>query len=600
MGVYSITDIENIIVNNPNKKIISKAQAMNSKLMMHLYGQNVNAFMKQDNYFENADVYKSRVEKPMSNKDLWERILNEESIIFAARGGSARFNLSKEQEEQFNAVLSNVRYNISLRKWIETFALPAYRSDPMGLIFIEVEQLLQVDGQPINTPKCYPTYKSIQSIHDYQPNGRTLEYVCFHLFVNELAEYGINDKEESANISNPNNAAPNQEKKSAYYRFVDSEKDVIVKQSNGKVIVVSEPIMSQPNPVANDRFNGRVPAFIISDLIHFDDPNCFASPISQIVELADGFLYDRSIRDLQKKYHGFAKTFEPLVVCSTCSGVGQVKGSACPDCTIPGQNQGTGYKLKTKVGDVLRFPMKDLLENTGFDVKKIFGYVAPPIDTWDKQDLNLVQTEQLIYYSYWGCAQTKTVQGPQQQKDAEETATKTEANLRPKYARLNKTCDWVQTTINDVANLMGLFWFDTAWKGANIIMSRNFILESPEDLLEDYLEARKENAPDFILDELMMKYINANFQDNPLELAKMIKLFEVNPFVHATVKEVEDSPIITDEEKLMKRYFSEWSDSKKAIEIIDKPIEALKADLRAYAATKKAALPKPATTPTLN
>lgn len=598
MGKYSLPQIQKIVLDNPNKGLIDKGRQMNSKLMMHLYGKDVKSFMKRDEYFENTDIFKSRQEKPVSNKDMWARILSEESLIFAARGGSSRFNLPAKDEDAFNVILSDVRYNISLRKWIQNFALPAYRSDPMGVIFIEIEQLLELDGQAINAPKCYPTYKSIQSVYDYLLNGRNLEYVCFQLAVKELSQYGIND---TAVVSGP--TPQNQQTHTAlspYFRFVDDEKDIIVKKDNATVMIATEPVMTQPNPVRNDRFGGQVPAFIVSDLIEFTDPSCFVSPISFLVEIADDFLYDRSIRNLQKKLHGFAKAIEPILKCSTCAGTGLTRGTACPDCTVEGQSTGTGMKLKTKVSDVARFPLSVFTDGSGFDYKKIFGYASPPIETWDKQDLNLQQTEQLIYFSYWGCAQNTTTSGPtMKDKNVQdkETATKTNANLKPKYARLNSTADWAQKTENDIANLMGRFWLDTSWKGSNINYSRNYILESPDDLINQYYDGQAKKAPDFILDDMMLRYLNCLYQDNPAQLAKYTKLFFVDPFPHDTPELVEASPVISDIEKSMKRYFSEWQDTKKDMEIITTPLETLKADLKTFAESKQATVTPPETVP---
>lgn len=600
MGTYNLKQIESIILNNPNKELVVKGQKICKKLQMHLYGKNLKDSMKREDYFENVDIYKARTESPTSNRDVFARILQQEDMIFSARGGSTSFQgINPEGEQTMNRLLANVRYSLSLRNWIKNFALPAYRSDPMGLIFMEVEQLLQLDGAPINTPKCYPTYKSIQSVWDYLPNGRQLEYICFQLSIKELPSFGIIDNEAVATQDNKDK--PPSEKMSPYYRFVDDSQDVIVKKENDTIVVATN--MKAQNPIPNPW--DRVPAVIASDLIQFDDPSCFSSPISFIVELADTFLYDRSIRDLQKKYHGFAKAIEPLLSCPTCDGTGLAKGSACPDCTPNGQDRGTGYKLKTKISDVAKFPL-EILEKGSFDFKKIFGYVAPDIQTWDKQDSNLVSIESLMYRTYWGTEDANKSAGAKASSsgggggvsadNTQETATKTLVNLQPKYARLNATADWAERMENIIADMIGQFWFGDSFKESQITYGRNWILETAVDLWQQYSDMRKSGAPDFLLDESLERYLRALYQNAPNTLAKYLKLLKVEPFPHVDVKNclppdatpVNGSIVIpTQDDYLMKIYFGEWYSTLQDMYIIKTDIVKLKADLLAYVEAKE-------------
>ena len=601
MAKYSISQIQNIVLTNPNKELVTKGQKIAKKLTMHLFGKGLKEEMKKEDYFENAEVYKARTEKPISNRDMFARLLQQEDMVFTARGGSSRFGLSESQEAEMNALLSNVRYNLSLRNWIKNFALPAYRTDPMGLIFMEIEQLLEIDGTTVNAPKCYPTYKSINTVFDYQPNGRNLDYVCFSLTVKDLLAYGITDKEFEVTQDNQNK--PQSEKLSNYYRFIDDEKDIIVKKQDNNVVIATN--VKQKNPLPNPW--NKVPAFIVSDLIQFDDPQCFTSPVGFVVELADSFLYERSIRDLQKKYHGFAKAIEPLLKCPTCEGTGLAKGAACPDCTPQGQDKGTGYKLKTKVSDVAKFPL-EILENANFDFRKIFGYVAPDITTWNKQDSSLEDLERIIYRTYWGTEQEAKTSGSRMGSsggsvstdNTQETATKTLSNLQPKYARLNVTADWAEKVENNIADFIGGFWMNEGYKEAQITYGRNWILETPNDLIQQYYDMRKNGAPDFLLDEAMERYLRCLYQNNPTTLAKYLKLLDVEPFPHVDMKNClppNTSPITgftvipTDDDYLAKVYFGEWYSTLQDMYIIKTKPDKLKADLLAYVQEKE--LPDP-------
>ncbi len=539
--ICSIEQIQNIVINNPNKSLIDAGKQMADKLMLHCHGTNLSSSITKSDYFENDQVFSVRKQYAISNRDLFGRLLQQEDIIFAARGGSSNFHLPEEKETQMNGLLGNVRYDLSLRKWIKNFALPAYRCDPMGIFFMEVEQLQEVaEGQTPKDPKAYPTYKSIYSIYDYLPTGRRLEYVCFQLTVSDAKSFGIQDT-ELKDLSG--------DKKTQYYRFCDDEKDIIVKRIDDKVIIATN---VSKNPVKNEW--NQTPGFVISDLIQFDNPQLFVSPLYLVIELADSFFYDRSIRDLQKKFHGFAKAIEPLLKCSTCSGDGYVNGQACPDCTPKGATKGIGYKIQTKVADVAKFPL-EILEQSGFDFRRIFGYVTPDIESWNKQDMSLTDLENLIHMTYWG---TSNLIQKQQNNDQGEqkTATEVKVNNKPKEARLNMTADWAEKTEAMIAAFIGEFWFD-GFKSADIAYSRNYILETPAELWVAYQDMRTKGASDTALDEALTKYYSALYETNPTQFAICKKLMIVEPFVHMTA--VQAKGVVMNQLDFVKKlYFGDW------------------------------------------
>jgi hypothetical protein len=589
MGIYTLADIETIIADNPNKDLVSKARSVSAKLVMHLYGKELSSHLHRDANFESEEIFKSRTERPVSNKDMFQRLLQQEDMVFTARGGASNFGLDEQQEQMLSGVLANIRHDLSLRNWIRNFALPAYRSDPMGVVFMEVEQV--ASNTSSKTPKCYPTYKSSESIYDYLPNGRDLEYICFTLSAKELKAYGVSDLQATQ-------PGVSSESKPRYFRFVDDSQDVIVKYTDNKAALPES--TQQKNPIPNQW--RKTPAIIVSDLIQFDDPQCFASPVGFVIELADCFLRDRSIRDLQKKYHGFAKAVEPLMQCSTCEGAGIVKGSACVDCTPVGASKGTGYKLKTKVSDVAKFPL-DIIKESGFDFRKVFGYVAPDITTWNKQDTSLEDQERTIYRTYWGTDMAARTSGARMDSSGgggnlQETATKTIDNLQPKYARLNATADWAEKLENTIATFVGKHLIPDAFKQAQITYGRNWILETPAELLAQYYESRKNGVPDFLLDEMLEKYIRVLYQNNPTQLAKYLKLLAIEPFPHIDTKnclppgsQPSSGAVVipSHDDYLAKIYFCEWFSTLSEVKLISTKTEKLRADLKTYCEKKELA-----------
>lgn len=558
--IYTIEQISDIIKQNPAKKRLDAAREQRKLFSRHVLGYDFADGIKNNDWFENKEVAKVKKAGAISNKDFFARLLKEEKQVFTTRGGSARFNLSEKQEEEFNALLANIRYGMPLRKWTERIAWVASNVDPMGVVFMEVEQM---KGK--TSPKCYPTYKSTENIHDYLPVGRDLEYICFKITPDEYKTYGI--PTEPGNT--PMGVA------SKYYRWVDESQDVIVMSSGDGYIQATG--LTQPARIVNTW--GRVPGFILSDLMSFDDPQKFLSRLDEVIELAECYLNDRADRNLQKKFHGFAKAVEPLLKCSSCKE-GHKRGVECPDC------KGTGYKLITKVADVAKFPLEILKDVSSFDFKKIFGYVTPPIETWDKQDSSLSDLDALTYYTYWGVVNMKMMgfNG----KNLDETATKTLSDLQPKYSRLNETADWGESTDNKIADFAGQFYYKGAWKGANIRYGRNYILESVEDIAGYYYEMCKSNAPDSLKDEALTRYIRALYQANPMMQAKYIKLMKVVPFPHNSHEQVESSEYIPTIDKLMKRFGGEWEDTLQDgyITLPENTVEKLRGELRKYAEGK--------------
>lgn len=557
MATYTETQKTKIILDNPNKGIVNKANEMRKRYSLHTHGVDYKNGIKKIDYVEDDACFGTRKIGAISNKDLFKRLLNKEDQIFTTVGGSAYYGLPKQDEDMMHGFTDNVINGLTLQKWVQTYALQAYRSDPMSVIFMEVDEVLSEDGQTFNTPKCYPTYKSSADIFDYLPNGRRLEHIVFKLTNAELLAYGIIGYEPTGT---PNGDKYNQQ----YYRFVDDETDTIYKIEGNTTALVK---MRQQNPIYHTF--GKVPAFITSDLFQYDDPQVFGSPLQFVIELADCFFHDRSVRDLHKKLHGFPKAVEPLSKCMTCAdpqtgdSTGLVGGMPCPSCTpIDGQlrSHGTGYKLKTTPADVMRFPLEMIFGAEGkghMKVQDIFGYITPDIKGLDAMNISLVDQEQLMDATYWGTEPVRT-EGFNGTQDINKTATSVLVDLQPIYARLNNTADWVEDCETNIANFIGEFWFPDTWKGANICLSRNYILELPDDILARYHEALKNGTPDATLDSLFKRYLAAVWKGNPDKMAVELKLFDLQPFPHQAIKDIELSPVIPTADKVAARYYGEW------------------------------------------
>jgi len=560
--VVPFPQIQQIIKLNPNKQLIENARIVANNLMMQVYGVGLQDSLPKYGYFESDAIHTERKQGAISNKDLFERILKREEMVFTAQGGVSYYDgLNPEQTLLFDAVLDNIRYNMTIRKWVKEFALNAYRTDPMSVLYVEVSPSgLQV----------YPTYKSISCIYDYKTTGRKVEYIAFNMTVGDCLNFGVIDPDldnmQSGQIT-------------SYYRFVDDAFDYIVKNTDG--------IISEYSKLS--LLFDSVPAIITSDLINFQNPAQFSSPLDRTIELAQEFLQDRSIRNLSKKYTGFQKVIEPLLQCGTCNGTGYLSGAACPECTTGRQDKGSGFKLVTKVSDVARFPID---VDSQFDFKKYFGYIAPDITTWDKQDTSLNDTENFMVDTYWGTVNRTTTTGPTQGEtglDSNKTATQVNEDIKPIYARLNMTADWAEQTENALCDFIGEYLYPGSFKKSARTYGRYYILETPDEIRVTYLDAKAQGAPQSTLNEILSKYYHSLYAENKIKLNIALKLMAVEPFIHYTTIQVQTmNPSRVD--FFCKMYFSEWlATLEEGYLVITKPDKML-ADLVAYSA-KKMVLP---------
>ena len=560
---YSFAQITDIILNNPNKILISNAQKEAKVLMLHGLGIEVKESQKQLTYFENTDLYSQRKNGMISNADLFARILHKEDIVFHSTGGSFSYNgLSTQQTEDLNSKLNNISLGMSLRKWIKCKALQARRYDPMGIIFMECDS---------NLKKIYPTYKTILSIYDYLPNGRNLEYVCFNLSKSDCKTLQIDDKEMYNSSSQD----------TFYYRFVDGVNDWIVK----KLVVGNKNTIIQANDfngvsLSEPHFFSSCPAFLASDEISFENDLRFISPLHNMMELAFAYLQNRSIRDLCRIVSGYPKAVEPAVKCGTCGGDKYVDSLPCPDCTPAGSNKPSGVKINSKPADKLIFPVEAM--DKGFDFHKILGWAERNVDNMNYMDAALIEDANLLYDIYWNTDKGKqTTFSKAKQQSTEETATKTNVDLQPIYGRLISTSNWAEQIENLIVKFIGEYYYDSSFKGSSIHYGHNFVLETPEELMAKMLEMKSKGANEADMTDIKIKYYQSRYQSDPEQLAIRLKLINVEPFSNHTIAEVQ-AMNVPKEDWFKKLYFDEWLTSKSDDYLFITQPEKMIADISVY------------------
>ena len=287
--ILSFSQITEFIESPANKELIDAARIYSDKCNLHVNGKDLNKHFQQIKDYENTNQLELREKYGRSNKYLFEQLLRPLDKVFAARGGAKYYNIGgsdNTQESEFKSILSDVRKGMSLEEWSQAVWLKKRVIDPNGILMLEVSE----DGKD-----CYPTYKAITSIHDYQFSGLKVEYVIF---------------------------IPEEEEGVKKYRVVDDRMDYIILET------------TEPNDVRKFEISteesfphgfGKVPAIMIGN----KEDDVFGYKISfidTVIELANEILIDNSVKIIFKFTQGFPAYWEIERKCNVCKGQKKIQG----------------------------------------------------------------------------------------------------------------------------------------------------------------------------------------------------------------------------------------------------------------------------------
>lgn len=534
MATLTPSDIKNILLTRPNKQLIIDGEAMHKKLSIHINGIGIADYLEQIETYEKQDALVIRKKYARSNIDLFSRLLRPVDKVFCARGGGRYYKLpTTEQEKAFDQQLLDVENGYSSKKWVETFWKPRYHDDPMGLVFMEVGK-----------NEVYPTYKAITDIFDYKPDGRKLEYVVF--------------RTEDPQV----------------FRIVDDTYDMTYKVEGEKVKKVGE---------TYNNYFGYVPGLIISDIPKAGFEDLYASPVDPIVELADEYLRDGSIRNVYKFKHGFPKSWKYREMCGDCKGTGARGSNPCTTCN------GTGKKLDSSVSEIMVLDWPTA--NDQVIAPNVAGYITPALDYLKYAREELTYLEDLMNKTHWGSSQVAPLKNGNP-----ETATGRFIDAQPVNERLASYADAAEKIEKFIVDAIGQFTYQTEYKGCTITYGRRFLVEGPDVLWKKYEDSRKSGAPLSILDEQLKEYLESKFQANTMELQKYLRMMRIEPFPHMTVDEV--SKIVSGVELARKAYFTEWAGTVREVDWLVKKDVELKDSLTEFASKRYvAAIPAPTPNP---
>lgn len=549
--------ITDIIVHNPNKSLVAKGAAYNKTMRRHMYGKDLESHLSTIEGYEKEALKKLRVKYTKSNMDLFSRLGRPVDKVYTARGGSVYLNLSDAQKQKALSVSMDVRDGYSVRKWVEQFWTPHMLDDPYGFIFMEImSRPAAIQAKNDGRSFVYPTYKAITCVYDYMPKGQKLEYVVFALTLSEKREMGLNPTDQ-------------------LYRLVDDATDCIVKRAGDDVTVLDGYTLVN--------YFGEVPAMINSDII---DPSCdigFLSLYHQAIELAEHFLTKGSIKVTHDFMHGFPKYYEYADDCGDCKGTGFQGAVKCPSC------KGTGRSAMTKVSDVklLPYPKKAGGEEDIMVTPNVAGYVSPDKTFYEIATSDIQLLEDLMNVTIWGTQSRVRAQGMSiSGYSSTKTATEVMDEIKPQADRLHVISAMAERRHKAILDyVIRLNLSIIGYKDSSVNYGRRYMIEGPDVLWEKYSKARTDGASQEVLNDLLIEYYEAKYINDPVKLAILLKLKDVEPYVHNTIDDLKEWPI-PPFDKVRKAYFLDWRTTKSDIELLIETVEQLKNELTAFVIKK--------------
>lgn len=499
-------DVNEVIqVIKDNKQVpewIRESRKYHEDLEALVEGDEYTELLLRIEHIESEKKAKARKKYARPIKDINFKILEPVSNVYSATGGGKVYSgLTEQQQKDLLHKLSNVRGGLSLERFLETFwSKDLYVVDPSGLIMLEWKD-----------ENVYPTYKSIDSIRNYEPNGQNVEWVLF----------------EPKKIKDSSDIL---------WRIVDDVRDYTIKQSGELFNEVTELSFNHPF--------GLVPARINSDK-HKLGEKCRYSPIDVVIEVEKEMLRDRSILTLHKFLNGFSTPYRPALICPECHGTKKSGDKVCSSC------DGKGFLQQNDIVDEIILPIDTNSETPSQIPSNFAGFISPDLKIWDQYINEEKRLFNLSFESLWGTRESEQVK--------DQTAMGVILNTQPMISRLNSWSNVAQSQESFFTEMIANFMFPTKEKDkkvASITYGRNYIIQPPEFLLGEYQKSKEAKDGNTILDRKLTEYITSKYKNDPETLRSELIKKDLEPYVHIDIEIV--LKIYGNNEAMKKGMFGDW------------------------------------------
>jgi hypothetical protein len=519
-------------------KWIEEARKDHALLVMHFYGEGLTEYLTKVEGLENDAQIKLRKKFAISNRSVTRNLFRPLDNVFSAKGTNVTIDAPQSASKQIKTKLENVRGGMDIASYMSKFWKEKFLTDPNGLTFLEVKG----DGSD-----AYLTNKSITKIKNMKVYGDAPEYVVFE------PDVVLNGESNS--------------KSSAYSLIwvVDSSRYYRVKVKSDKK--TSEILFSIPNSF------GMVPGVINSTMIDIRR-GIRISPAWDVIELLNKHVMGVSVKEIFIAKHGFP-IFWFYINRQKAKPINPMSGIDDQRRDLTDIAKGVDYKKDVSDGIGLEPPRDKDSPTIAPDVA---GYISPPLETWREMRVELDHNYDLIYFTVWGNM-------PPAKPSGDRTATEVLDNLHHTANRLNEFSSIAQEVQKNLVGLFGKYVAPVSYKGCSVNYSRRFILETPDQLWLNYQNAKEKKAPESVLNQLLARYYEGEYQANDIMKEYYLKIIKIDPLPHVNISELRDMEVPA-QIKLQKVYFNEWLNNKMIAQVIGEDLIKLQSELRIYVESK--------------
>lgn len=556
--VLSSNEVIDIIENGvPDKIELARKRA--KKINMHVTGKNVIEFLEQLDDYETHAQKLLREKLVKSNRSLFSFILRPTDKIFTAKGGSTSYNLPQDKIDFLKSNINEVADGLNIKKYLKKVVKKQYIIDPNGVLFIDIDPDGKLETHVVNS----------NNIFWYENKGNNVKAIIFEPYQKKLT----NDECKVFDAISKDRLKKEKDKK--YYRVIDGKTDRIFIQ-DGSTITLEDSAL--------DNYFGYVPALILGDE---KNPNedIFESFIADVVDDADAHLRDVSTATVHNLAHLYPRYWAYAQACTRCEGEGTIAGAEIPntnpqefeDSTICTSCGGEGSKMRTNPSDELVVPIPQ--DGDPILAPALMGFVSPDLETAKFYKDMISSGKRDMFQAVWGTTYESS--------GKRETATGRWLDQQPVEDRLREISETFASMHRFMLNCYGKVLLNNRSYQSSVSYGTRYILESPDDILNKLIEVCSQNTPDSIKVDLMKRYLEAEYQNDSMELFKRRKLSKLEPFPTVSATNIEAMEVLNHIEKAKKLYYSQWVSNLKDEEIIILTDEQLSGNFNEYIKTKQ-------------
>lgn len=524
-------DIKKLIKSGEPDNCIAKSREYQTAILRHTADEGVISFLSKIEKYENVNQLNLRQRFYISTKHVIGFLQRPSDNIWSALGGAFNFTGSDKQKEDFVRQTGAANKGRSLQDYMKEQYFTAIFDNPAGGTFISWDD----KGERIEIHQI-----NVNDIRAYETFGSGVSWILF-----EPEIIGKVDKKEDKSTALIKR-----------YLYLDNKNKVVLTEKDGVItakrsknpygfvpFVLNTTLIGNPNLKESIDKLGKVTG----------KQNIPLSVIDNEMQLMDAYLRKISVKELHEFLHAYPEYWKYAYQCPECKGAGDFpqpdgKVLGCAKCG------GTGLILSKK--DVTNFTILIPPDsNKGeTNIAPPSGYVVPPIEIVQEMRVELDYKMNEIYKSHWGTPfSTDTAGEP-------ETATGRLIDINPTVSRLNKYTDQIETTHNAILKAIVRILFPMTGDKITAFRSygRGFIVETGDIALERYEKGKENKLSQTLLFQMLYSYYATWFRSDELKYLTMIKLVNVEPFVHSTNDQIQSLENISPEDKQRKFYYPEW------------------------------------------